>query len=141
MHAFATLLKDHPLVFFHLVTAFGALVLGIVILTRRKGTFDHRLLGWAWVGLMGATTLASACLRSTTMPNIDGITPIHLFTATVAVLLPRAIWQARQGNIVGHRKTMKGLFIGGCVLAGVFTLLPSRFLGGLLLQQVQAVMA
>ena len=62
MHAFATLLKDHPLVFFHLVTAAGALVLGIVILTRRKGTFDHRLLGWAWAGLMGATTLASACL-------------------------------------------------------------------------------
>ena len=29
MHAFATLLKDHPLVFFHLVTAFGALVLGV----------------------------------------------------------------------------------------------------------------
>jgi uncharacterized membrane protein len=139
MQAFETLFQRHPLVFFHLVTAFAALVLGIVILTRRKGTFDHRLYGWAWVVLMGSTALASAFLRSTTMPNIDGITPIHLFTLTVAVLLPRAVWQARSGQVAAHRKTMKGLFIGGCVMAGVFTLLPGRFLGGLLLQQWAAL--
>jgi uncharacterized membrane protein len=30
---------------------------------------------------------------------------------------------------------MKGLFIGGCIVAGVFTLLPGRFLGDLLWHQ------
>jgi len=34
-----------PLVFVHLVAALAALLLGIAILTRRKGTFSHRTLG------------------------------------------------------------------------------------------------
>jgi uncharacterized membrane protein len=33
---------------------------------------------------------------------------------------------------VAHRITMKSLYLGGCAVAGVFTLLPSRFLGQLL---------
>ncbi len=135
MQSFELLLRDHPLVFFHLITAFGALITGIVILARRKGTFDHRLLGWSWVVLMASTAVASAFLRSYTMPNIAGVTPIHLFTLTVAILLPRGIVLARQGKIVAHRKVMQGLFIGGCALAGMFTLLPSRFLGELLWHQ------
>jgi uncharacterized membrane protein len=36
---------------------------------------------------------------------------------------------------MGHRKTMRGLFSGACVIAGVFTLLPSRFLGQVLWHQ------
>ena len=38
----------------------------------------------------------------------------------------------RRGNVDGHRKAMKGMYIGGCVVAGLFTLLPGRFLGSLL---------
>jgi uncharacterized membrane protein len=32
-------------------------------------------------------------------------------------------------NVVGHRKTMLGLFFGALVVAGAFTLLPGRILG------------
>ncbi|MNL90248.1 hypothetical protein D3C87_2211580 [compost metagenome] len=32
-------------------------------------------------------------------------------------------------NIDGHRKTMQRVYIGACVVAGGFTLLPDRFLG------------
>lgn len=32
-------------------------------------------------------------------------------------------------NIDGHRKTMQSLYIGACLGAGVFTLLPGRLLG------------
>jgi uncharacterized membrane protein len=49
MHRFQTLLLQHPLIFFHLVAAVSALLLGAFILSRRKGTFDHRTLGWCWV--------------------------------------------------------------------------------------------
>jgi len=135
MDAFTRLLEHHPLVFFHLATAFAALAIGIVVTSRRKGTFDHKVLGWTWVALMGATALASAFIRDYAMPNLAGFTPIHVFTATVAVLLPRGIVQIRRGNVAGHRKTMRGLFYGACVLAGVFTLLPGRFLGQLLWTQ------
>jgi uncharacterized membrane protein len=126
------LLQQHPLVFFHLATAFSALLLGGVVLARRKGTTSHRALGWAWVVLMGSTAVASGFIRDYHMPNLAGFTPIHAFTLLVAVQLPRGIWLIRRGHVVDHRKTMRGLYIGACVLAGVFTLLPGRFLGQLL---------
>jgi uncharacterized membrane protein len=135
MDSFTRLLQAQPLVFFHLVTAFSALVVGIVIMRRRKGTAGHRVLGWTWVALMGATALASAFIRNPDGVNLAGFTPIHVFTAVVAVMLPRGIWNIRRGNVAAHRKAMGGLFLGACVVAGVFTLLPGRFLGQLLWQQ------
>lgn len=128
------LLHLHPLVFFHLVTAFGAVLLGGVVLARRKGNSSHRALGWTWVGLMASTTLASAFIRDYRLPNLFGFTPIHAFTVLVAVMLPLGIWFIRRGNVVGHRITLRGLYIGACGLAGLFTLLPGRFLGRLLWQ-------
>jgi uncharacterized membrane protein len=142
MNAFTTLLNDHPLVFFHLLSAVGALALGIVILSRRKGTTSHRTLGWAWVLLMSVATITSAFLNDASiphparLPNIAGFTPIHAFTALVAVQLPRAILAIRRGNVSAHQRAMKRIFIGGCVVAGLFTLLPGRFLGNMLWQSL-----
>jgi uncharacterized membrane protein len=132
MNATLGLMQRHPLIFFHLVTAVAALLLGIVMLSRRKGTTSHRTLGWIWVTLMGSTALASVFIRDYRLPNLYGYTPIHSFTLLVAVLLPLAIWYIRRGNVRGHRKTMTGLYIGACIVAGLFTLLPGRFLGSLL---------
>ncbi|HET9644079.1 MAG TPA: DUF2306 domain-containing protein [Burkholderiaceae bacterium] len=138
MNAFTSLLNGHPLVFFHLLSAAGALALGIVILSRRKGTRSHRALGWGWVLLMSIATITSAFLNNSTiphptrLPNIAGFTPIHAFTALVSVQLPRAILAIKRGNVSAHQRAMKGIFIGGCVVAGLFTLLPGRFLGHLL---------
>jgi len=126
------LLHRHPLIFFHLVTAVAALLLGLFMLLRRKGTRSHRLLGWTWVALMGSTALATVFIRDYRLPNLLGYTPIHLFTLTVALMLPLGIWFAKRGRIEGHRKTMRNLYIGACVIAGLFTLLPGRFLGSLL---------
>ena len=136
-----SLLQRHPLVFFHLVTALGALIVGAFVLARRKGTPNHKILGWTWVALMGSTALATAFIRDYAMPNLAGFTPIHLFTVLVAVLLPRAIWQIRRSNVAAHRKTMRRLYMGACVVAGIFTLLPGRFLGELLWKQGLGVIA
>ncbi len=141
MQTLTQLLQRHPVVFLHLVTAVTALILGLLILSRRKGTPSHRLLGWSWVMLMGSTALASAFIQDYQLPNLFGYTPIHAFTVLVAVQLPRGIWFIRQGNVIGHRKTMRGLYIGGCVVAGIVTLLPGRFLGTLLWKNLLGVMA
>jgi uncharacterized membrane protein len=53
------------------------------------------------------------------------------------VLLPRAVIAARRGDIKVHRQSMRGIYIGGCIVAGLFTLLPGRFLG----QQVWPALA
>ena len=132
MNAFASLMQRHPLIFFHLVTALAALLLGGLILWGHKGSWNHRTLGWMWVTLMFCTTLASAFIRDFRLPNLLGYTPIHAFTLYVAVMLPRGVYFVRHGNLAGHRKTMRGIYFGGCVVAGVFTLLPGRFLGSLL---------
>jgi uncharacterized membrane protein len=137
----AQLLERHPLVFFHLVTAFAALIVGGVLLWRRKGTAQHKVLGWVWVLLMGSTTVAIGFIRDYEGMNLAGFTPIHAFTVLVAVQLPRGIGLVRRGKLEGHRKTMRGLYIGACVIAGIFTLLPGRFLGGLLWQQWLGVIA
>ncbi len=132
MAHFTNLLQRHPLVFFHLVTAFAALLIGMLVMLRRKGTTSHRAWGWAFVLLMAATAVASGFVRDYRLPNLAGFTPIHFFTVFVLFNLPRGIWFIRQGNVAAHRKTMRGLFIGGCIVAGIFTLLPGRFLGQML---------
>jgi len=44
-------------------------------------------------------------------------------------MLPVAIWAARTGRISTHERVMKGLFLGGLVIAGAFTFVPPRILG------------
>lgn len=56
---------------------------------------------------------------------------IHMTAAIGAVVSgPVALW-ARKGNITGHRKFMRNLYLGACGVAGGFTLLPGRYLGAL----------
>jgi uncharacterized membrane protein len=141
MNTLQRLLQQHPLVFVHLLCALGALVVGAVVLARRKGTPSHRASGWLWVALMGTAVVTSGFIRDYRLPNIAGFTPIHLLTAYVAVALPRAVWQVRHGNVSAHRKSMRGIYIGGCIVAGLFTLLPSRFLGQLLWRQLSHIAA
>jgi uncharacterized membrane protein len=138
---FASMWQRHPLIFFHLVTAVLALLLGAAMLARRKGTRSHKSLGWVWVVLMGSTTLASAFIRDYGMPNLAGITPIHAFTVITAVNLPRGVWYIRRGDVAAHRRCMTNLYVGACLLAGVFTLLPGRFLGHLLWHHALGVVA
>ena len=38
---------------------------------------------------------------------------------------------ARRGRVAAHRSAMTQLYWGACIAAGVFTLLPGRFLGRL----------
>jgi uncharacterized membrane protein len=137
MDAFMSLYARHPLVFFHMIAAVSALMVGAIQLLRAgRGDTGHRAWGWSWVVLMGVTAVTSVFIRDYRMPNLAGFTPIHLFTVLVAIQLPLAVYFAKTGRIEAHRKTMRGLFFGGCVVAGVFTLLPGRFLGHLLWHQL-----
>ena len=132
MDHIAHLLETRPLIALHLFAALIALVIGIVVMRRRKGTVNHKMLGWTWVALMATVAISSAFIRDYHLPNIAGYTPIHAFTAFVAVGLPTGILRIRRGNVAGHRQVMTRMFFGACVVAGLFTLLPGRFLGDLL---------
>ena len=43
-----------------------------------------------------------------------------------------AFWFLAQRNISGHKRTMQWTYVGACLVAGAFTLLPSCTLGRML---------
>lgn len=113
-----------PMILIHLGAALAALVLGIAVFLRRKGNFAHRVLGRAWVGLMLVTAISTYWIRGGgTFSWIHGLSVISL------VALSFAVYFAMTGNIQRHQRIMKGVFSGGLVVAGAFTLLPARLLG------------
>ena len=53
---------------------------------------------------------------------------VHLFIPLTVFGVAAALWHVRRGNINGHRTAMLGLYFGGLVIAGGFTLFPGRLL-------------
>lgn len=135
------LIHTRPLIALHLFAALLAVTVGAIVMMRRKGTVNHKALGWFWAVLMFTVAFTSVFIRDYRLPNIAGYTPIHLFTVLTAVMLPIGIVQIRRGNVARHRKVMTRLFYGACVTAGLFTLLPNRFLGSLLWRHTLGLIA
>jgi uncharacterized membrane protein len=125
-------LLDAPLaVQIHVATVLPAAVLGPIVFLRRKGTPLHRLLGRFWVGLMVVSALSSLFIHSINM--FHGFSPIHLISVYVIFGAVFAVRSARAGQIAAHRRQVVGLYLGGIVGAGAFTLLPGRIMNAVLL--------
>lgn len=141
MEPITQLIETRPLIALHAAAALLALIVGSIVLARRKGTVSHKRLGWFWVALMAATAISSVFIRDYRLPNILGYTPIHAFTIGTGLLLPIGIVRIRRGQVGDHARLMRRIFIGGCVLAGLFTLLPNRFIGGLVWRNLLGLVA
>lgn len=128
-----------PLIAVHMTAALGALVTGPVALWARRGRRQrprlHRAFGHAWVTLMLVTALSAVFIRDPSLPNVAGYTPIHLLVVVTLAGLFMSFRFLARGDIAAHRKTMQGLYVGACLVAGILALLPSRFLGHLVLAQ------
>ena len=122
-----TLLADAPLaVKIHLATVLPAFVIGTwLIFFSRKGAHWHRILGAVYLTLMSVTAVASFFIRSI---NPGHLSFVHLFIPLTVFGVTAALWHVRRGNINGHRTAMLGLYFGGLVIAGGFTLFPGRLL-------------
>ena len=124
-----------PLIAVHLSAAVGALVLGPVAIWARKGAVlrprVHRAFGYGFVTLMLGASISGVFIRDYQLPNIAGYTPIHLLIPVTLLGLFNGFRALYLGDITRHRKTMVSLYLGACVTAGAFTLLPSRYLGQL----------
>lgn len=113
-----------PAIWIHLVAATAALVLGGAVFLARKGTFLHRMAGRTWAALMLVTAVSTWWIRAS-----GSFSWIHILSVITLVALAGAIWFAITGNIRRHRNVVIGLYAGGLVIAGLFTLLPQRLLG------------
>jgi uncharacterized membrane protein len=125
-----------PVIAIHIASAVSAIVIGPFAIWARKGAVQrpklHRALGYAWVTLMIATALSAVCIRDYQLPNIAGYTPIHLFVPFTLFGLIGAFRALALGNITQHRQRMIGVYVGACLVAGAFTLMPQRYLGQLI---------
>jgi uncharacterized membrane protein len=124
-----------PTIAIHTTAALGALAIGPIALWARKGRTTrptlHRAFGYAWVTLMLLTAFSALLIRDFDLPNLAGYTPIHLLVPYTLFGIFAAFWHLQQRNIAKHRQTMQQLYLGACVGAGLFTLLPGRLLGRL----------
>ena len=120
-----------PAVIVHLFLAVGALLLGPLAFWLRKGTLLHRASGYAWITLMTGAAVSSAFIRDFGLPNLMGYTVIHTLTVATFVGIGLGIWHISRRNVRRHRRVMQ-ITYGAALLAGVFALLPERYLGSLL---------
>lgn len=125
-----------PLIAVHMSAAITAVLLGPFALWARLGRTTrprlHRALGYAWVTCMVAAALSAVFIRDFNLPNLAGYTPIHLLIPLTFFSLYRAFQYLLAGNFQSHRKSMQWLYFSACIVAGAFTLLPTRYLGHLI---------
>jgi uncharacterized membrane protein len=102
----------------HLTAAILSLLVGAVVLARRKGTPSHMALGRLWVALMVVVAISSFWI---------GFSLIHLLSVWTLASLAAAIYFVRRGNVRAHKGFMIGTFLG-LAGAGLGTLAPGRLL-------------
>ncbi|WP_370651885.1 DUF2306 domain-containing protein [Brevundimonas sp.] len=112
----------------HVAAALTALAVGIVLLAGIKGTRLHRALGWTWVLAMGTTAVSSFFIHEINPGGPAGLSLIHLLSGWTMVGLPMAVYAARRHRVQTHRRAMTGMFVGGLIVAGLFTFLPGRLM-------------
>jgi uncharacterized membrane protein len=124
-----------PVIAIHLTAMLAALLLGPFALWARLGGLQrprlHRAAGYAWVTMMMLASLSALFIRDYRLPNIAGYTAIHLLIAPTLVSLVLAFVFLARGQIQAHKRTMQWLYVSACLITGIFTLLPGRFLGQL----------
>ncbi len=127
----APLLQASGVIQVHVAGAVSTFFIGLVLLLARKGRMFHRTLGWTWVLTMATTAISSFLIHGLTdLP----FSPIHALSAWTLIGLPMGLAAARRHNVESHRKHMTGMFLGGMMVAGLFTFLPGRLMWHLLFQ-------
>lgn len=109
----------------HLALSLFAVLVGVLILLKRKGTVEHRAYGRIWAGLMISTALISFLIQGERR-----LSAIHLLSVVALITIPLGIYSIRRKRVLAHKLFMCITFVG-LLAAGVFTMLPHRVLGKL----------
>lgn len=110
----------------HAWAAMLALVLGIAMLARKKGTPSHRWSGRIWAMAMLLAVLSSFFIHE--LRTWGAWSPIHVLSVITLVLLARAYAAIRQRKVQLHAELMKATFYNALLLATFFTFLPGRIM-------------
>jgi uncharacterized membrane protein len=124
-----------PAVAIHLTSALTAFACGPVALWARRSHGArptlHRAFGYAFVASMVCAAVSALFIHTRSFPNVGGFSWIHLLVPLTLGSLIGAFRALARRNYVRHRQIMQNLYLGACLGAGAFALLPSRYLGHL----------
>ncbi len=127
-----TPLLESPLVLqAHVAGALLTFAIGSLLLAGVKGRAMHRTLGYIWIVSMAVTAISSFFLHTI---NPGSFSFIHALSAWTMITLPMGLAAARRRKIAEHRKFMTGMFMGGILIAGLFSFLPGRLMWHLFFQ-------
>ena len=119
--------------FVHLSTIGPAFIIATYMMLIKKGTAQHKFLGRIYMVLMLFTATVTLFMSAQVGPTLfDHFGFIHLLSVLVLYSVPSAYFAIKAGDVKKHKLTMIGLYIGGMLVAGGFTLVPGRFLGDLI---------
>jgi uncharacterized membrane protein len=114
----------------HVATVLPAFLLGTwQIFFSTKGSPLHRATGYLYLSLMTVTAVTTLFIHLV-MPGgpFWGFSPIHLFVPLTLWGVVGALYFARRGDIVRHKRAMIGTYVGALLIAGAFTLAPGRIM-------------
>ena len=119
----------------HTAFALAAVPVGVYIFLNKKGTARHKLAGRFWVALLTIVSMSAMPIQSI---NSGHYSLIHLFIPFTIGSLMYSIWSIRRFKVTclqkyryAHMYSMIGVYVGALLIAGAFTLLPGRFLNGI----------
>jgi len=115
-----------PIIWTHIATILIALALTPVMLLRRRGDQNHRVLGWIWAAALFGTAFLSLFVK---VLNPGHFSYIHLLSILTIVQVPMIVLYARRHDHKRHRRAVRGMVIGALLVAGFFTLPFGRLLG------------
>jgi uncharacterized membrane protein len=117
----------------HVMTVVPAFFLGTWLLFgSTKGSPRHRLVGKIYLTLMAITATAAVFIRSFSGLSVT-IGPLklgllHLFVALTAWSIWRTLRYVKAGEIEGHRHSMRGMYFGALIVAGLLAFAPGRIM-------------
>ncbi len=109
----------------HVTGAVSAFAIGCILLLAPKGLRLHKTLGWSWIIAMAVTAVSSFFITGLMG---SALSPIHALSAWTMIGLPFGIAAIRRRDIREHRQSMTGMFVGGILIAGLFSFLPGRLM-------------
>lgn len=124
--SFEPLISAPAVIQVHAWAAILALVLGVLVLARPKGTWLHRWTGRCWLTMMLLVVLSSFFIHK--LHTWGAWSPIHILSLVTLLLVIRAFRAIRDRRIALHANLMKAAFYNALLLATFFTFLPGRIM-------------
>lgn len=95
------------LMYFHLGTVVPCFFIGGLLLFIKKGTNIHINLGRVYMVLMLVTASITLFMSAEVGPRLfDHFGYIHSFSFLTIIMVPRAYWAIKNGDVKSHKWTM-----------------------------------